>query len=253
MDASIIFIVIAVIAIIAFFTIFFNKKAIIKRKLKKAELKPINQFRDNEEARIVGEVEFVGEPLIAPLSGRPCAYYYVHVEQEKSTGKSSSWSTLIEEEVSGEYVIRDGANYAYINGRHIKSYIVQDRNYRSGFLNDAADHLENYLNRKGYESENMLGFNKTMRYKEGVLEKGEKIAVYGKGVWRSATELNLPEKFGRVLSISEPNDDEIYLSDDPDTTHEEVKKAHKEKVESNYGGADSRYFEKSKDEHFYQK
>jgi len=33
----------------------------------------------------------------------------------------------------------------------------------------------------GFKSEGFLGFNKSIRYKEGILENGEEIAVFGKG------------------------------------------------------------------------
>lgn len=253
MNEPFILVVIVGIAAIALFAIFYNKKAVIKRKLKNAELKRLNEFRDGNVARVVGKVEYTDEPLIAPLSGRECAYYYVIVEQEKSSGNSSSWHTLIEEEVAGDFVIRDDSNYALINSCKIKSYIVQDRNYKSGFLNDASLKLEKYLNSKGHESENMLGLNKTLRYKEGILEKGERIAVYGKGVWQSATALGLHEKYGRVLTISSNDDEKVYLSDDPDTTHATTEKTNMKRTSNTYGGAQSRYFEKANDERFYKK
>lgn len=93
-----------------------------------------------------------------------------------------------------------------------------DKSYNSGFLNDASENLEKYLNSKGYDSEGFLGFNKTLRYKEGILENGEQIAVYGKGERKDASALNLPDKDGKVLEISASKDIAVYLSDNPDTT-----------------------------------
>ncbi|MCU4157024.1 hypothetical protein J1N10_13625 [Carboxylicivirga sp. A043] len=256
METTVIILVIAGIAIFALIIIFFNNKAVIKRKLKKAERKRLSEFIDGESARVVGTIECFGTPLTAPLSGRKCAHYYILVEQERSSGKSSSWHTLIEEEVSGDFVIRDGANRASIQGPTVKSYIVQDRKYKSGLFNDASQNLERYLKQKGHESENMLGFNKTLRYKEGILEQGEKVAVYGKGVWKSAESLNLPEAFGRVLEIQSTSEEAVYLSDDPDTTQETIKKVqkvNKVKDSSGFGEADSRYFQKSSDDRYFRK
>ncbi|MCG8581735.1 MAG: hypothetical protein MI866_17555 [Bacteroidales bacterium] len=255
METPIIIAIFAIVAIIIFFASFYTNKAVVKRKLKKAERKHLSEFRDGETARVVGTIECSNTPLTAPLSGRKCAHYYIIVEQERSSGKSSSWHTLIEEEVMGDFVIRDGENRAFINGNNVKSYIVQDRKFRSGFLNDATQNLERYLNKKGYESENMLGFNKTLRYKEGVLEEGEEVAVYGKGSWKSAESLKLPEAYGRVLEISSTPEEPIYLSDDPDTTQETVKKPQQqiEKAKTSFGEADSRYFQKSGNDRYYKK
>lgn len=222
------FIIIFAIVIAVFISvIFFSKKAIIKRKLKKSDLRKIRDFKDGELARIVGTVEFVDAPLLSPLSNRECSYYYVHIEQKVGSGKNSKWKTIIEEEISNKFLIREGDNYAFLNDKRVKSYIVQDKSYSTGFFTDATENLENYLASKGYESEGSFGFNKTLRYKEGILEQGEKIAVFGKGEWKDAASLNLPETYGKILEITSSSEDAIYLSDDPDTT---VKNATKSSI-----------------------
>lgn len=253
MDTTFIILIIIGLSAFALFTILFSNKAVIKRKLKKTERKGLSKFIDGESARVVGTIECTNTPLTAPLSGRKCAYYYILVEQQRSSGKSSSWHTLIEEEVSGDFVIRDGVNRACIKGPVIKSYIVQDRRYKSGFFNDATQNLKHYLKQKGRESENMLGFNKTLRYKEGVLEQGEEVAVYGKGVWKKAESLGLPESFGRVLEIQSTSEEPVYLSDDPATTQETTLQPKKKKNSATFGEADSKYFKKSNDNRYFKK
>ncbi len=224
MREPILLIFVALILVIFIVSYFFSKKAVIKRKLKKAEFKRIDNFRNGDVAKIVGQVEFVEKPLISPLAKRKCAYYYIHIEQQVSSGKSTRWKTIIEEEVSSKFLIRDGDHYAFINDDKLKSYIVQDRSFSSGFFNDTTLELENFLTLRGHKSENFLGFNKTLRYKEGILENEEKIAVFGKGIWKDATELELPKKYGKVLAITANNGTPIYLSDDPNTTIKKAKK-----------------------------
>jgi len=206
-----------VILIVVLTSFYFSKKAVIKRKLKKAIGKKISDFISGDIAKVVGKVEFVGEPLIAPLSGRRCAHYYVLVEEKVSSGKSSHWNTLIEEEVAGKFVIRDGRHCAHINNQNVKSYLVEDKQYASGFGNDAAPELERYLIAHGQKSEGVFGWNKTIRYKEGVLEEGELIAAVGRGEWKSAEQAQLPDTFERVLEISATEKEPVYLSDDPET------------------------------------
>nr|WP_321412023.1 hypothetical protein [uncultured Carboxylicivirga sp.] len=213
-------IIIAVVGLIIFLIAYFNNNARVKRKLKKAPVKRVSSFYAGDVAKVVGKVELVDEPLIAPLSGRPCACYHIIVEQQTSSGKNSNWHTIINETKHCKYLIRDGNAHAMVDDRELRSYIVKDKSYRSGFLNDATDVLERYLNQHGLESENMLGMNKTIRYKEGVLEKGEEVAVYGKGNWKQAEQLGLPDYYGRVLVLSSPDDDTVYLSDDPSTLGE---------------------------------
>ena len=175
MDSQVIIIIVVVliIAAIAFISNYYSKEAIVKRKLKKAIDKKISDFISGDIAKIVGKVEVVGEPLTAPLSGRKCGYYYVLIEERVSSGKSHHWKTIIEEEVAGRFVVRDGRYCAHINTQNVKSYIVQDRVYKSEFGEDATAVLEKYLNDHGQKSEGYFGMNKTIRYKEGVLEEGE--------------------------------------------------------------------------------
>ncbi len=197
---------------------YYSRKAVVKRKLKKAAGMKISGFISGDVAKVVGHVEFIGDPLIAPLSGRRCAYYYVLVEQLVSTGKSSHWKKVIEEEVGGTFVIRDGRYRAYIDRNStLKTYLVQDEEYNSGFRNNATDTLASYLQAHDMDSENYFGLNKRLRYKEGVLEEDECMAVIGRGEWKNAREVSLPDSFGRILVLSSTEEEPIYLSDDPDT------------------------------------
>jgi len=218
------YIIIIPILILGIFIIasFFGEKTILKRKLKTAGYKHINNYRDEEIAKIVGQVEFVDEPLIAPLSKRECAYYHVLIEQRVKSGDNSSWTTIMEEEKSTTFIIREGNHVAFINDPSPNTYLVKDKNYSSGFRNDATEELEAYLMSEGLKSEDFFGFNKRLRYKEGILEEYEKVAVLGKGIWTEASTLNLPEKYEKVLEIT-ADGSPIYLSDDPDTTLKIVK------------------------------
>ncbi len=206
-----------VIVCIVVLSLLFSKKAIVKRKLRRTPLVPISMFRNEETARIVGKVVLVGEALEAPLSGRKCAYYYIHVEQKTSSGKSTSWRTIIEEEVAGDFVVYESNSCAMIDTKKVKSYIVEDRKYSSGTFHDAEERMEKYLNAHNNESTGFLGFNKALRYKEGILEPGETIAVVGKGQWKRTERTDIPAPYGKILMMIADGNKPVYLSDDPDT------------------------------------
>lgn len=216
-DQYIPILIFAAFGLFIFFALYFSKKAMIKRKLKRATYRRFAEIRRGEVAKLVGKVQFIDEPLVAPLSGRRCAYYHVVVEQRVSTGKSSHWKTIIEEEATSKFVLREETRYAYIKSNKIKSYVVDDIEYKSGLWEDASNELERYLNDHQLESTGLLGFNKTIRYREGVLEENEEVAVLGTGDWRNASELGLPSELDRVLLIRSPQNDALYLSDSPET------------------------------------
>ncbi len=198
------------------YTYYFSRKGIVRRKLRKAVQVSIANFKDDEIAKVRGEVKFVKEPLTAPLSGRACAHYRVVVEEQRKSGKSRSWHTIIEEEQSSNFLVKEGSHYALMDHKNRKSYLVPDAKYDSGFLNDATPHLEAFLNKYGHKSEGFFGMNKTIRYREGVLEEGELVAVTGLGRWMDAASFNLDLETDKILVLVAPEGDEIYLSDDPD-------------------------------------
>jgi len=216
----IIFILIALVVtgIIVFLSFWFTKKARVKRKLKKLPAQKIYSFTDGAIGKVSGKVELTGSPLIAPLSGRRCAYYHVLVEQLVSTGKSSHWKKLIEEEVAGPFGIRDGSSCARVEGTNVISYIVDDRKYNSGFMEDATEVLVRYLEKHGHKSENFMGFNKRLRFREGLLEEGETIAVMGTAYREHPAIDQWSDDFGKVLVFRSSKESPVYLSDDPETT-----------------------------------
>lgn len=116
--------------------------------------------------------------LTAPLSGRSCAYYEVIVEEKVSTGKSSTWRTIIREVEERDFLLDDGTGRARVEMVAVEAAVEKDGHWSSGTLNDATPVLEGFLQRHGFGSVGWL-FNKTLRYREGVLEPGEEVAVLG--------------------------------------------------------------------------
>lgn len=227
-------IVLAVIIGSMIYNLFFSKKAVINRKLKKAPSKKISEFTNGEIAKIVGTISPVDEQLLSPLSRRPCSYYFVLVEEKRSSGKNSYWKTIIEKEVSNKFLIKEGEHAALIDGKRVMSNIVIDKEYASGTFNDPPERLLKYLKDHGHEHENFFGFNKSIRYKEGILEEDEKVAVLGKGQWQNAAELGLPPEYKDVLLISAADEEHIYLSDDPETTTINEVKVKRERYNKSY-------------------
>src|ERR1043166_4733241 len=170
---------IAVFGGIIVLAVFFNKKARIKRKLQKMPLRMFSEVMTGEEAKICGTIHYSGKTVIAPLSGRKCSYYHFQVEQKVRRGKNTHWEIIVNEEAEGDVVIRDGRSYAHVKATGSKSYVVDDSKSNSGFMKDTSEHLEKLLTQRGIKSTNWLGMNKTIRYKEGVLEEGETVVVAG--------------------------------------------------------------------------
>ena len=79
--------------------------------------------------------------------------------------------------------IEAGGEMAIIKGSQAKSfrkiYLDKDHKATTGFFQGSNPKLERFLKSRGYSGTNILGFNKTLRYTEGVIGLSEKIAVMG--------------------------------------------------------------------------
>jgi len=200
-------------------------QTLLRTEFRKSACKDISAVEDGDVVKIVGQLVPVGELISAPLSGRKCCFYDVRIEEKRHyratvdvIDKGNNWYNLVEEQKSSAFVIEDGGNYAFINTQKLKATLAVDETFRSGFLNDASDTLEEFLKRNGQTSRGVFGLNKKLRFEEGVLEKGDTVAVLGKCRWMPAVELGLPEKYGYLLAIT-PNDGLVYVSNDPDIAH----------------------------------
>ncbi len=220
MSTLIVFIVIALVIGFPIYFFFFTKEAIVINKLKNIKSKKISKVVDGEVVKIKGKIKYIGNPLIAPLSKRKCVYYHIIVEESDRRSKNVIEINLtkdIEEKVSRNVIIIDGKDYAIIDTKLMESYLTMDKEYWSGFLLDAKDNLEKFLERHNEES-TVFGFNRELNYKEGILEEGETIAVVGKATWKNAKDLNIKIPNEKILVISADNNEPVYFSDDPDIT-----------------------------------
>jgi len=210
-------IVIIVIIIISFY---FNDKQIIKRALSKLPFKNVTNIRTNEYTKLYGKALHVKEPLIAPYSERKCIFYQIKIEQKVSSGKSTRWKTLVEEERFHEFFLQNNGDLVIVKpSKHPKNYkcfLVKDKKQRSGTFNDASPRFEGVLNRYNINSINWLGFNKTLRYEEGIIEIGEHIVVAGIAKWKALSE-PIPEyPYSKIAELEGDVKQKLIITDLPD-------------------------------------
>ncbi len=195
---------------------FFSDKQRILRELKKSRRKPISQIREKEYTKVIGKAKFVDEPLIAPLSGRKCVYYKVHVERKGD----KSWHTVVEETRSQDFFIESNTELAIVKAsfeaeRNKRVYLEEDHKLNSGFMNDASHKLDDYLAKHNKSSTGFLGFNKTLRYKEGIIALNETIAVKGIAKWKALNEPVEGYSYSRILTFEGSPKQKLLISDTP--------------------------------------
>jgi hypothetical protein len=198
---------------------FFSDEAKIRRALKQAPRVDIKDAPSGSVVKLVGRVRAVREPLRSPLGGRACVFFETTVERYHSQRRGGDWRQIIHETDSTNFLLEDGTGRALVRAAGMKVLSVKDVERASGFLNDAAPDLEAYLARHGHQSQGLI-FNKALRFREGVFEPGELVAVIGAVQWErdpDPTEAgsgyrNSPKR----LVVGRRPDGPLLASDEPE-------------------------------------
>ncbi|PTX60135.1 hypothetical protein C8N46_107141 [Kordia periserrulae] len=209
--------VVAVILIIVI-SYYYSPKSRIMRQLKKVRRKPIHSVRENEYVKIVGKAKNKTSvtPLSAPLSKRPCVYYHVKVEKKGD----KSWHTIIDDILFQDFYIQTTSESALVELNLTRKkqklvHLVADHNAKSGFLKDADNTLEQYLQQHNKKSTNFLGLNRTLRYTERIIEIDEEIAVMGIGKWKTIDTPLDSYSDSRIVTLSGTEKQKLLVTDEP--------------------------------------
>ncbi|WNH08849.1 hypothetical protein [Thalassobellus suaedae] len=207
------------IATIIFLVIYFSKKNIILRKLSKFKPKRITQFRTNELTKVSGKVLQVEKPFVAPYSKRKCVAYIFEVKQKVSTGKSSHWKTLVKkEDIQDFFIEKDGELVMVkpsLESSNYYSYMVEDKSVNSGTFNTPTPKFQNVLDDFGIQSETWLGFNKTLKYSERIIEIGETITVGGVAKWKVLNEPIEGYHYSKIAALESNDTQNLIITDLP--------------------------------------
>ncbi len=205
---------------IVFLGYYFSRKRVIIRTLSKIPLKPASGLRTNELSKVSGKALHVKEPLLAPYSQRKCVFYQIKIQQKVSNVKSSHWRTIVEEEKSQEFFIETKSDFVIIkptdHPKNYISYLVKDKKQSSGTFNDPTPQFENLLNRYNINSQTYFGFNKSLRYREGIIEIGEQITVAGIAKWRSLSEPLPDYPYSKIAELTDDVNTKLIITDLPE-------------------------------------
>jgi len=126
---------------------------------------PIRQVTDNRRVKIVGKLRFVGAPLPAPLSGRPCAFCDVRASDDNGV--------IVASESEGcDFYVDDGTGRAIICVSVARVFVKLDARYRS-HGRQVTSRQAAFLERHHQTPAGPL------RYIEGTLTSGETVTVVG--------------------------------------------------------------------------
>ena len=184
-----------------------SARARAKRALKNAPCISVSDAKDGQLVKLVGRLQFAGEPLSAPISGKPCAYFCtVAWGDEKRTAQESDFCR--------RFWIEDGSGRALVEMGYPTFVVSMDADFRVGYFKKATPRMAAFL-----ERHHMGSHRFGLRCEEGVLEEGETVAVYGLCRREPDPDPRAPNDGYRGrptrLCIVEPPLGEMLISDDP--------------------------------------
>ena len=116
-----------------------------------------------------------GQPVLSPLTGKPCTWYEYKVEEHRQSGKNSKWVT-INKGISDElFLIRDETGECIIDPEGAK-VTVADKTIWYGNTSNPMAGTGRIPKKKGFFS--VLSNNK-YRYTEKLLHSGESLYAIG--------------------------------------------------------------------------
>lgn len=214
---TVISIIIVVIALIAFLVYFFSAKTIILRRLKKLRFSKIGSLQNHHYSKVEGNALNVNQPLIAPLSKRECVFYQILIEKKVGSGKNSRWKTVVDEEKIQDFFVEQTGERLLIfpkqNPENYYAYLVSDKKANSGTFNDPTPEFKSLLDNYGIESTGLFGFNKQLRYRESIIEIGERITVAGYVKWVELEQPVSDYNYSRVATLVAKDKNKILITD----------------------------------------
>ncbi len=152
----------------------FGRQADARRGLAGAVRASMAEAPEGTRVHLVGTVA-APEPLRAPITGRPCVYFAVAIEEEVGT----TWQTVYTDGAAVPFVVSDGSGRALIDAAGAEIEI--DAGRRVGTLDRAAlEALGGSVTIRLHGNSALRG--PRLRYREVAFAVGTTIAVIGTAV-----------------------------------------------------------------------
>jgi hypothetical protein len=204
----------------------FSRKARAKRALARTPRTPVGRS-EGGSVRVTGRVEPRGETLTAPGSERVCVAYELTIEE--SIG--GEWHERLVHADARPFAVVDESGTALVDpGGHVHFDLVEDVEHSDGTWKEArggsfSDHVLELLRAHGVETETFFEGWRLFRYREGVLEAGERVSVAGHAAHEPHAdgERRGPREPPTVLVLRGSAKAPLLISDDPEAHGDPIK------------------------------
>ncbi|SNR17433.1 hypothetical protein [Tenacibaculum jejuense] len=215
----IVFIIIITFGSVIFLANYYSSKKVLIRKLKEIPNASVNNLKTNQLTKITGKALHINEPLIAPFSKRKCVFYRIKIEQKKHNGNTPTWVTVAKEEKIQPFFLMKNGEYVMVQPsqdlKNFKAHLVVDKKHSTSTFNGASPEFQKLLDRYHIKSKAFLGFNKSLRYKEAIVEINEEITVAGIGKWKNLNEPIEGYTYSKIATLESNDNQKLLITDLP--------------------------------------
>ena len=166
----------------------------------------------------MGLVEIYGQAipsqnktLTSPFTQKECVYYQYKIEEYHSSGKSSKWQTIRQEEQKILFQLQDDTGTIQINPENAQIEIPNDFEKTSGIGRDPPQNVQQFLKRNNLNHETFFGFNKKMRYTESYIAPKDKLYIMGTATLENNKPI-IKKETSNIYYISDKTEKEILKS-----------------------------------------
>ena len=222
----------AVLVLTGYIYSYFWGKLKLIRSFKAIAQSSISKCSDGEIVRIQGTLELMPTKLTAPFSQRQCSAYSISaLKPLKRPGITSTyWETIAFKLLANDF-FRCKKHFVLVRSNHAKIIIqtdtVHDESSYSKELGGFLTYEENAKRKRTFEALGVSpipyigAYGKDVKFEEGVLMRGERVAVLGRGQWISTAEyqeLRFLSKRGidKVFEIATDAEQQLVISDSAD-------------------------------------
>ena len=210
---------ISLFALIAYLIYYYSPKTIILRRLKNLPNQRVGSLKTKTYSKIEGKALNSDEPLIAPLSKRKCVFYKMKIQKKVKSGKNSHWKTIVNEEVIQDFFIEQTGERVVVLPTKVPKnyydYLITDKKTSSGLFKELTPEFETLLKSYNIKTDNLLGFNRQLRYTEAIVEVGERITVAGYVSWQKLENPVKDYNYSSIASVTAKGKDKILITDSP--------------------------------------
>ena len=164
---------------------------------------------------IYGEVVPMNKTLKSPFTFLPCVYYQYTVEELRSSGKNTHWVTIKKGRDYSLFYLRDETGSVMVDPIGAKIDIPIDNQFSSGTFKEPPAGVRQFLiNNNLSHKGRLLGFNKTMRYKEKFIAPGDYLYIMGEAADNPyKAEATASDSVEDVIIKKEKHHKRFYISD----------------------------------------